>query len=104
MADTRAGTAKVIQYLNEAYGTEQRLETALEAHISMTTKDSYRKRLREHLTETKRHAREVEKRVKQLQDPDYLERLARECLGMVMPGDIAFVSVPKGSKTGSPSC
>src|SRR5947209_5794095 len=66
MADTRAGTAKVIQYLNEAYGTEQRLETALEAHISMTTKDSYRKRLREHLTETKRHAREVEKRVKQL--------------------------------------
>jgi cell division protein FtsB len=46
----------------------------------------------------------LENRVKQLQDPAYLERLARECLGMVKPGDIAFVSVPKGSKTGSPNC
>ncbi|MFL5768431.1 MAG: FtsB family cell division protein [Actinomycetota bacterium] len=46
----------------------------------------------------------LESKVKQLQDPAYLERLARECLGMVKPGDIAFVSVPKGSKTGSPSC
>ena len=42
--------------------------------------------------------------VEQLQDPAYLERLARECLGMVEPGEIAFVSVPKGSKTGSPHC
>jgi cell division protein FtsB len=46
----------------------------------------------------------LQRRVHQLQDPAYLERLARECLGMVKPGDIAFVSVPKGSKTGSPSC
>jgi cell division protein FtsB len=46
----------------------------------------------------------LKNRTKQLQDPAYLERLARECLGMVEPGDIAFVSVPKGSKTGSPSC
>jgi cell division protein FtsB len=46
----------------------------------------------------------LEQRTKQLQDPAYLERLARECLGMIEPGDIAFVSVPKGSKTGSPSC
>jgi cell division protein FtsB len=46
----------------------------------------------------------LESRVKQLQDPAYLERLARECLGMIKPGDIAFVSVPKGSKTGSPNC
>lgn len=46
----------------------------------------------------------LENRVKQLNDPAYLERLARECLGMVKPGDIAFVSVPKGSRTGSPSC
>ena len=46
----------------------------------------------------------LEDRVKQLQDPAYLERLARECLGMVEPGDIAFVSVPKGSNIGSPHC
>jgi ferritin-like metal-binding protein YciE len=66
MADLPAANAKLVQYLNEAYGTERRLETALEAHIAMTTKASYTKRLRAHLTETKRHAREVEKRIKQL--------------------------------------
>jgi len=66
---------------------------------------------RAHIAELQRQAhtlqvqnQTLENRVKQLQDPVYLERLARECLGMVRPGDIAFVSVPKGSKTGSPNC
>ena len=66
MADLTAATEKLVQYLNEAYGTEQRLETALEAHIAMTGDAAYRKRLKEHLSETKRHAREVKKRIKQL--------------------------------------
>jgi ferritin-like metal-binding protein YciE len=66
MADLARGDAKLVQYLNEAYGKERELETALEAHISMTTRTPYRKRLREHLAETKRHARELERRVKQL--------------------------------------
>jgi ferritin-like metal-binding protein YciE len=66
MAELSAGDAKLIQYLNEAYGLERRLETALEAHIGMATRASYRKRLREHLFETKRHAREVKQRIKQL--------------------------------------
>lgn len=66
MADLTAANEKLVQYLNEAYGTEQRLETALEAHIAMTSDAAYRKRLKEHLSETKRHAREVKKRIKQL--------------------------------------
>jgi ferritin-like metal-binding protein YciE len=66
MADLSAANAKLVQYLNEAYGLEKRLETALEAHIAMTTKASYTKRLRAHLTEKKRHGREVEKRIKKL--------------------------------------
>jgi len=66
MAELSARDAKLVQYLNEAYGKETELETALTAHIGMTTRAPYRKRLREHLTETKRHARELEKRVKQL--------------------------------------
>src|ERR687895_2339593 len=57
---------KLIQYLNEAYGKERELETALQAHIAMTTRVPYRKRLQEHLRETKGHAREVERRIKQL--------------------------------------
>ena len=66
MADLTAREGKLVQYLNEAYGKEKELETALQAHIAMTTRAPYKKRLREHLTETKRHAREVERRVKQL--------------------------------------
>jgi ferritin-like metal-binding protein YciE len=66
MGDPNARELKLIQYLNEAYGTEKQLETALEAHIQMATRAAYRKRLQQHLTETKRHAREVERRIKQL--------------------------------------
>jgi ferritin-like metal-binding protein YciE len=66
MADKPVANGKLVQYLNEAHGIEKRLETALEAHIAMTTKASYKNRLRQHLTETKRHARELEKRIKQL--------------------------------------
>src|SRR5436190_23207173 len=61
-----AKDAKLIQYLNEAYGTERRLETALTAHIQMATRSPYKKRLTQHLSETKRHAREVERRIKAL--------------------------------------
>lgn len=66
MAELSASSSKLVQYLNEAYGKEKELETALVAHIAMTTRAPYKKRLREHLTETKRHARELEKRVKRL--------------------------------------
>jgi ferritin-like metal-binding protein YciE len=66
MAAPSIADEKLIQYLNEAYGLEQRLETALQAHVAMAAHASYKKRLREHLTETKRHSREVAKRVKQL--------------------------------------
>ena len=65
MTDT-AKDAKLVQYLSEAYGKERELETALEAHIAMTTRKPYRKRLEEHLKETKAHARELERRIKQL--------------------------------------
>jgi len=42
--------------------------------------------------------------IAQLQDPDYLQRIARECLGMVRPGEIAFVIVPKTEAPGLPGC
>jgi ferritin-like metal-binding protein YciE len=66
MADPNTRDTKLIQYLNEAYGKERELETALQAHIAMTTRAPYKKRLQEHLRETKGHAREVERRIKQL--------------------------------------
>jgi ferritin-like metal-binding protein YciE len=77
MAEVSARNAKLIQYLNEAYGTEKRLETALEAHIAMTTRAPYKKRLQQHLQETKRHARELERRIKQLGGTDGLAEIAQ---------------------------
>ncbi|HEY4575745.1 MAG TPA: DUF892 family protein [Thermoanaerobaculia bacterium] len=66
MAELTARDTKLIQYLNEAYGKEKELETALQAHIAMTTRKPYKKRLQDHLKETKGHARGVERRIKQL--------------------------------------
>ncbi len=45
----------------------------------------------------------LDHRVKSLHDPSELERLARECLGMVKPGETAFVLVPKGGHAATPS-
>ncbi len=66
MADLEAREAKLIQYLNEAYGKEKELETALQAHIAITTRDAYKKRLKDHLKETKAQAKGLERRIKQL--------------------------------------
>ncbi len=66
MAELNERDTKLVQYLNEAYGKEKQLETALEAHIAMTTRAPYKKRLQAHLKETKAHAREVERRIKKL--------------------------------------
>ena len=66
MADLNERDTKLIQYLNEAYGKEKELETALQAHIEMTTRMPYKKRLRQHLTETRSHARGLEQRIKKL--------------------------------------
>lgn len=66
MADLNERDAKLVQYLSEAYGKERELETALQAHIAMTAKGPYRKRLQQHLKETKAHARVVERRIKKL--------------------------------------
>jgi len=66
VADQGVSDAKLVQYLNEAYSKEKELEVALQAHIAMTTRPPYKKRLKEHLKETKAHARQVERRIKQL--------------------------------------
>lgn len=66
MADLNERDGKLVQYLSEAYGKERELESALQAHISMTAKGPYKKRLQQHLKETKSHGREVQRRIKQL--------------------------------------
>jgi ferritin-like metal-binding protein YciE len=57
---------KLVQWLNEAHAKEAELEADLAAHIKLTKKAPYKKRLQKHLTETRDHKRSVARRVKQL--------------------------------------
>jgi ferritin-like metal-binding protein YciE len=66
MPDPNERDAKLIQYLSEAYGKERELEIALQTDIAMTTKAPYKKRLQQHLKETKAHAKALDRRIKQL--------------------------------------
>jgi cell division protein FtsB len=44
-------------------------------------------------------------RADELREDAFLERLARQCLGMVKPGEVAFVVVPKeGAPAPPPEC
>jgi ferritin-like metal-binding protein YciE len=66
MADQNARQAKLTQYLTEAYSKEKELEIALQTHIAITTRPPYKKRLKEHLRETKSHATQLQRRIKKL--------------------------------------
>jgi ferritin-like metal-binding protein YciE len=57
---------KLILWLNEAYAKEAELEVDLAAHIALTEKDSYEKRLKDHLKETREHKRAVARQIKSL--------------------------------------
>jgi len=66
MSDTPARDTTVVRLLNEAYAKEKQLEVALQAHLDVTTRDDYTKRLKDHLKETSSHASQVSRRIKQL--------------------------------------
>ena len=53
---------------------------------------------------TRENAR-LSARAEELRDHEFLERLARQCLGMVKPGETAFVVVPEeGAPAPPPEC
>jgi ferritin-like metal-binding protein YciE len=60
---------KLVRWLSEAHGKEAELEPDLIAHISLTQKPAYKKRLQQHLKETRDHKRRVASRIKQLGGP-----------------------------------
>jgi ferritin-like metal-binding protein YciE len=64
--ELNARDAKLVQWLGEAHAKEAELEAALGAHIGLTEKASYKKRLQQHLTETREHRRTVARRIKAL--------------------------------------
>jgi ferritin-like metal-binding protein YciE len=66
MAEPNERDRKLIQYLGEAHAKEKELEVALESHIRMTSRRPYKRRLQQHLKETKDHSRQLERRIKKL--------------------------------------
>lgn len=58
--------AKLVQWLSEAHAKEAELEADLAVHIKVTEKPAYKKRLQQHLKETRGHKRTVERRIKKL--------------------------------------
>lgn len=66
MPDMNERDTKLVQWLNEAHAKEAELEADLTAHIALTQKQSYKKRLQQHLKETRDHKRQVASRVKRL--------------------------------------
>src|SRR5437764_12641248 len=61
-----ARDTKLVQWLGEAHAKEAELEADLTAHIGLTQKRPYKKRLQRHLTETRDHKRRVAARIKKL--------------------------------------
>jgi len=59
-------TQKIVQYLDEAHASEVALVRVLQSQIAMTPRGSYRSALETHLSETRDHARRVEKRLGEL--------------------------------------
>ncbi len=65
-SETPARDAVLVKYLNEAYGKEQQLETALQAQIALAQRPQLKKGLQDHLKVTKAQSRGLKKRIKEL--------------------------------------
>ena len=94
--DSKAN-AKLVQYLTEAYGKERELETSLQAHIGMATRPVYKKRLQEHLKETKQHARLVERRLEKLGGPGAIASVTTGIASKVVPAAKGPLHALRGS-------
>jgi cell division protein FtsB len=60
--------------------------------------------LRQQTVDLQRRNDSLQAQVAQLGDPAYLEKLARQCLGMVKPGEVAFVTIPRHGAPVPPDC
>jgi ferritin-like metal-binding protein YciE len=66
MTELNQRDTKLVEWLSEAHAKEAELEADLTAHIALTDKQSYKKRLQQHLKETRDHKRKVASRIKRL--------------------------------------
>lgn len=65
-SETPARDALLVKYLNEAYGKEKQLETALAAQIAIAKRPQLKKGLQEHLKVTRSQSKGLQQRIKAL--------------------------------------
>ncbi len=85
------------------------LMTALMLYLAVPLRGYFQQRARlDHIaTETRVLEQQntlLLRQIAKLHDPSYLELLARQCLGMVRPGEISFIVVPKGGQAQPATC
>ena len=85
---------KIVQYLNEAHGSEQALTRQLQAQIAMTPKGRYRDGLETHLQETRRHAERVETRLAELGQGNNPLQVGVGALGSLVGQALALTKTP----------
>ena len=85
---------KIVQYLNEAHGSEQALARQLQAQIAMTPKGRYRDGLETHLQETRRHAERVEARLAELGQGNNPLQAGVGALGSLVGQALALTKTP----------
>jgi len=83
--------SKLASWLGEAHSKEAELEADLTAHIAMTRKPPYKKRLQQHLKETRDHKRRVASRIKKLGGGQGLIGATRSAVGEATGKTVAAV-------------
>ena len=102
MPDPNERDSKIVQFLAEAHSKEAALEAALADHITRTTKDPYRKRLQEHLKETTRHKKAVEKRIRQLGGKSAVQSVTKAAGEVVGKASATVKSIATTAREASP--
>ena len=92
---------KVVQYLNEAHGTEVGLIRVLQSQIAMTPSGSYRSGLEKHLNETRDHAERVERRLGDLDAGSNPLQVGFGAVGGVVGQALALAKTPLDLVRGS---
>ncbi len=69
---------------------------AIEPTLELTQQNERIARMKAELREIETTNERLERRIERLDDPDFLEQKAREQIGLVRPGETAYLVVPPG--------
>jgi ferritin-like metal-binding protein YciE len=92
---------KIVQYLNEAHGSELALVRQLQAQIAMTPRGSYRDGLETHLNETRGHAERLERRLSELGQGNNPVQVGLDAVQSVIGQALALTKTPLDLVRGS---